>query len=263
MSRGRDAKRGLLDEPSLNRKQAGGLRVAGPRSSSADSSPGAVPTLAAEVFLAEERERRRIAAGLHDQVGQLLATARMMLSATEKGAEADLEEIRNLLDQALRATRSLTFELSSPVLDQLGLNAALESLGEDLESRSGIRCRFRSRGRDGDVPEEAARVVYQGVKELLFNIVKHAEAHAVAISTARQDGHLSVMVEDDGRGFDVSSLGEGFGPSGGFGLFSLRECLSHLGGRLEIRSGRGRGTRVTLEVPLGAPATLPGKRDGL
>ncbi len=223
--------------------------------------------LTAEVTLAEARERRRIAEGLHDQTGQALVAARMQLGALV-AAEADggkrraLDEVRQLLAQALRQTRSLTFELSCPILYRLGLAAALQDLGEGLEREHGLRFhwiehapRGTGAGDLGSAPmaEDRKILLFRCVRELLSNVVKHARASTVRVSLRRAAGRLLIAVEDDGVGFDVSKPRSGHTATVGIGLFAIRERLRHLGGRLEIRTAAGGGSRASISVPL-APA---------
>ena len=208
-------------------------------------------SLASAVVLAEERERRRIGAGLHDDVGQTLAIVKIKLgelrgSAAESGSAQKLEEIRDLLDQAIRSTRTLTFELSSPVLYELGLAAALQELGERMERRGGIRFHFRA-DRWRDPGAELAIVLYRSVRELLFNVVKHARASHVRMAIDASSDQVRIVIEDDGVG--IAAAGQDFDDSGGFGLFTVREQLSHAGGRMEIDSSPGEGTRVRLFAP--------------
>jgi len=211
--------------------------------------------LTSELALAEERERRRIADGLHDQVGQLLAMAKLRLGALDEPGDSttrsrDLEDIRGLLQQALTETRSLTFELSCPVLYRLGLEEALRDLSERLSQQTATLFRFESDSLPKPLAEDTQVTTFRVIQELLFNIVKHAQAQHARLSVSRVDETLRVDVEDDGIGFDDSKLGTGPTPTGGFGLFGSRERLEHLGGRLEITAVPGGGTRMSVTVPL-------------
>ncbi len=208
-------------------------------------------SLAAAMVLAEERERRRIGAGLHDDVGQALAIVKIKLgelcqSAAESESVKKLEEIRGLLDQAIRSTRTLSFELSSPVLYELGLAAALQELGERMERRGAIQFHFHAE-RWRNPGAELAIVLYRSVRELLFNVVKHARASHVRMAIDASGDQVRIAIEDDGVGFAAAA--QVFDASGGFGLFSVREQLIHVGGRMEIDSSPGGGTRVRLFAP--------------
>ncbi len=211
--------------------------------------------LTTELALAEERERRRIADGLHEQLGQLLATAKLRLGTLAEPGDSEarvraFEEIRELLDQALGKTRSLTFELSCPILYRLGLEPALQDLGERLGRQNGLRVDFSSDRRPKPLGEGVQVILFQVVRELLFNVVKHAQATAVRLRLSRTGGEIRIAVEDDGVGFDPAQLRRGPTAAGGIGLFSIRERLDHLGGRLEIGSAANGGTRMVVAAPL-------------
>jgi signal transduction histidine kinase len=212
--------------------------------------------LASEISLAEEQERRRIASELHDGTIQNLALAKIKLGEFEKGLEPErrgttLDEIRALLELSIHDTRSLVFELSPPVLYELGLEAALEWLGEQFQTRYGISCRVTAD--QGERPRNVNMevIVFQVVRELLVNVVKHANSTQVEISLRRMGDRLSLQVRDDGEGFDAATVVVGSG-SGGFGLFNIRERLQLLGATLEIHSGQG--TCVTVTTPLATQA---------
>ncbi len=211
--------------------------------------------LASELLLTEERERRRLATDLHDSLGQTLAISKLKLdelrSASSAWAHAkDLDDVRELMGQAIQQTRSLTFELSPPVLYDLGLEAALEYLAERTEEVHGIVTEFNDDKQVKYLNEGLRILLFRAVQELLVNVVKHARARKARISARRDDNHIRIVVEDDGVGFDTSRIDSQMDKGGKFGLFSIRERLHHLGGRFEIDSKSGHGTQVTLKAPL-------------
>ena len=211
--------------------------------------------LTARLGLAEERERRRIATGLHDEIGHTLALAKFglgQLLGSDHSSEAarTIRNVDGLLDQAIGATRSLTFELSSPVLYEIGFEAALESIGEEMERRHGIRFQFQAEQGPKPLADDVTVVLYRIVRELLNNVAKHAQARSARLWVHGNGDEIQIALEDDGVGFDATEAGQGFGPGGGFGLFNIREQLHHLGGRLEIESSPGRGTRAVVVAPL-------------
>jgi PAS domain S-box-containing protein len=209
-------------------------------------------TLASKLSLSEERERRRIATNLHDRIGQALAFAKLKLSAIAKTTSESVEpvnEVQDLIEQAIADTRSLTFELSPPVLYELGLPAALEWLARKIQQEHGITTRFHDDGQPKPVDEDIRVVLFQAVRELLVNVVKHAQATHAQVLVRRDSDALRIIIEDDGVGFDPS-LAERGSEKSGFGLFSVRERLDYLGGRVKIRSEPGMGTRVTLLAPI-------------
>lgn len=214
--------------------------------------------LTSELALAEERERRRIAEGLHDQIGQVLALAKLrhgvLRTSEDPAARAQsIEEIGPLLDQALQETRSLAFELSCPILYRLGLEAAVQDLGKRLGRQTGVRFLIESDSQPKPLTEDVKVTLFRVVQELLVNIVKHARVRNARLAISRVGDDVQIKVEDDGVGFDSSNLGES--PSGGLGLFSVRERLDHLGGGVEIDSSPGGGTRMVVVAPL-APQEL-------
>ncbi len=215
-------------------------------------------TLASQLSLAEERERRRIALHLHDQVGQPLALANIKLGELQQSLadagpsplKADLDRVSELLEEAIQDTQSLTSRISPPILYELGLEAALEWLTEQVSRQHGLYARFETDHQPLPLDEDVRVLIFQSVNELLVNAVKHARARNLWVSVRRNGPNLGVAVEDDGVGFEVAALGSLGQGRGGFGLFSIRERLRPFGGQLEVESEPGAGTRVTLTVPL-------------
>lgn len=210
------------------------------------------------ISVAEERERRRIAAGLHDELGQLLAIAKLKLGrlgATDTpGDRAQLvADLGALIDQASRAARASTFELSSPVLQQFGLDAAIESLGERMERMTGLGFRFESDGVPCTLPDDVPVVLLRVVRELLFNVQKHARAHQASVTVRRADDTCTILVEDDGVGFEAKGVST-FTRAGGYGLFSAQAQIESVGGTFAIGPRPEGGTRASLVVPLPAPS---------
>ena len=212
-------------------------------------------SLSSELSLTEERERRILAADLHDHIGQILALAQIKLGALRQEAaspesQASVTEIRDYISQAIRFTRSLTYELGLPILYDLGLEAALEWLAEQMHEQHGLTVQVH-RDQQAKPLGEAARVlVFRVVRELLTNVVKHARANKVDISIDKDGPFMRIQVVDDGVGFDTAEAAPGAGKSSGYGLFSIRERLTSLGGLVTINSLPGQGTRVFITVPL-------------
>jgi PAS domain S-box-containing protein len=212
-------------------------------------------SLASQLSLAEQRERRRISAELHDSIGQNLALAKIKLGGLRQqlaraGAVGDLDEVRQLIDESLQQTRSLVFQLSPPVLYELGLEQAIEWLAEQMQQRHGLHTEFHRDRDPKPLDEEVSIVLFQAVRELLLNVAKHAQATCAAVTIARENGSVRVTVDDDGIGFrpdDALSLAGG---PRGFGLFNIRERLELLGGRLQIASSPERGTSAVVTAPL-------------
>lgn len=224
-------------------------------------------SLASELSLAEDRERRRLAMELHDGLGQALSMAHVKLEllgevqmATES-AEM-LEEARQLIDQAIGDTRSLTFELSSPILHQVGFVPALQQLCEDMATQYGGRFFVEEDEYPKPLSSERRMVLFRCVRELLINVAKHADADEAKVSVTTHGNRLRIAVEDDGVGFATSQIGRGLTPSGGFGLFNINEYLSHLGGSMQIHSAPAHGTRVLVEAPLQTDQSVTARTNG-
>lgn len=212
-------------------------------------------SLASQLSLAEERERRRIATELHDRVGQALAISKIRLGLIKEALHSTefgpaLEEVRKFIESAIQDTRTLIFKISSPILYELGLESALEWLVEQVQKQHGITCSFDDDGQLKPLDDDIRVLLFQAVNELLINVVKHANAtHARVLS--RKTGHcIQISVVDDGAGFNPSDIDFRSGQKGGFGLFSIRERLNYVEGRIEINSSPGKGTEVTLIAPL-------------
>ncbi len=225
-------------------------------------------SLASELSLAEERERRRIAAELHDHIGQTLALARIRLGALRAlplppGMAEPLNEVSALVEQTIAETRSLTFQLSPPVLYELGFEAAAEWLADQVRRDYGIAVEVEAARRPQPMDDDVRIVLFAGLREVLLNAARHSHARLVKVRIRRRADKLHVLVSDDGVGFEPKSP-PGEGPAqgsqtngrGGFGLFSLHERLGHLGGTLHVRSAPGQGTEAVLVVPL-RPSRTP------
>lgn len=211
-------------------------------------------SMTAELTMAEERERRSLAINLHDRIGQGLAVAKLKLESLKHTLPPqhypELDDLTSLIKQIVNDTRSLTFDISPPILYELGLEPAVAWLGEHVTRQFGLPVDVR-RG-DGPVElSEGIRVVlFRSIQELLVNIVKHAHASRATVTLSRHGGHeVCAIVEDDGVGFDVRSKTRHPSAASGFGLFSIRERIGHVGGTVAFESSPGHGTRIRLSVP--------------
>ncbi|MCY2928002.1 MAG: response regulator [Planctomycetota bacterium] len=213
--------------------------------------------LASELTLAEQRERRRLARILHDHLQQLLAGASFLLSPLDRAEDAAVRqtaaEVREMIEQSMECSRSLTGELSPPVLEEGDLAAAMEWLGRWMQEKHGLRVDLLA---DEPLPPQTQDVkvlLFQGVRELLFNVVKHAGAKSARVALQAVGDRIRVVVSDEGEGFDPGQTHPGVSLAGGFGLFSLRERLSLMGGAMEIDSAPRQGSRLTLWTPPAPP----------
>jgi PAS domain S-box-containing protein len=212
-------------------------------------------SMTSKLSLAEERLRRRMAIDIHDNVGQDLAIAKMKteaLAAAEETVEfkKELTEISGLLAQTIKNTRSLTFELSPPVLYELGFEAAVNWLVRQTMNQYGFSAKFSDDKKSKPLENDVRVILFQAVKEVLFNIAKHAKAQNVAVTIKRAGDEIKVEIVDDGKGFDVAEVLQKEREASGFGLFSIRERLDYVGGRININSKPNRGTYVTLFAPV-------------
>jgi PAS domain S-box-containing protein len=210
-------------------------------------------SLASELTLLEERERRRIASDLHDHIGQTLALSKIKLGELRESVSPSLVkplgEIHGLIEQTIQYTRSLTFELSPPILYELGFEAAVEWLAEQIQEKHGISVDFEDDLQPKPLGKEMRILLFKTVGELLMNVIKHAQAHKAKVAIQREGSNIRITVEDDGIGFYIPEANQLAGVKG-FGLFSIRERLKHFGGSLQIQSGPRRGTLITLLAPI-------------
>ncbi|MBM4136517.1 MAG: PAS domain S-box protein, partial [Nitrospira sp.] len=212
-------------------------------------------SLASQMSLIEEKERRYIATELHDSIGQKLALSKMKLEelqslATSTNLLDPIKELNELIKKVISQTRSLTFEISPPILYELGFEAAVRWLGENYLKQYGIRFEFMSDGQPKPLSDDTRVLLFQSVRELMVNIVKHANAHEVTASIQRERDNMHLTIEDDGAGFDISSLSYKTTETAAFGLFSIRERMRLIGGNFEIASKPGKGTKATIWAPL-------------
>jgi PAS domain S-box-containing protein len=212
--------------------------------------------LTAELVLAEERERHAIATAMHDSIGPILAFTKRELSALRKTAPSKIAEaLENIglnISEVVTQTRTLTFDLSPPTLYTLGFEMAVGELTERFCEEHKLEHSFSKTDESKPLTDHIKVLLYRSIRELLVNIAKHAKAEFVKVDISRIDDDIRVTIEDDGKGFDVSAMSTGATRPTGLGLFSIRERLTHIGGKLEIESGHKhkKGTRITLTAPL-------------
>lgn len=210
-------------------------------------------SLSKELFLTEERERHLIATDLHDSIGQSQALIKIKLAALRNSKDEKnglLDEISDLLEKTIHQTRSLTFEISPPVLYKFGLSAAIEWLVEKIDNDSEITVEFINEA-NPRLDDNSAVLLYRAVRELMMNSVKHAHARNMCATIRNNERNVVITIQDDGVGFDACEIGSKMRTNCcGFGLFSVGERLSHLGGNFRIESKPGMGTLVTLTAPL-------------
>ncbi len=216
--------------------------------------------LASDLTLAEQHAREQLAKTLHDGLQQLLVSAMLNLDrhvareAQRAGSSGELlVRAKNHLDEAITAARSLSLELFPPALHGSGLPAALTWLAERTRNQYGLAVQVSADPLANSDRKDVRTLLFESVRELLFNAVKHAQVDRVTIDLSLdQDDALSITVADRGIGFDPAGLVDrGKTGQAGWGLFSIRERLTLLGGRFDIESAPGQGTRFRLVAPRG------------
>jgi len=209
--------------------------------------------LAMEATMAEEKERQAIAQDLHDDLGQYLHILRLKIDAlaTKNPSieKTTVDELIALVANSSGLVRSLTSQLSPPVLKTLGLQAALEWLAEEMERQYGLAVQVQANPIKIPLTAVQSSILFRSARELLFNVVKHAQARTAFVRLEMTDGN-SLMLEVEDNGIGSSCLSAEDGNPNGFGLASLRERLSFLGGSISLCTSRHGGLRVTLTLPL-------------
>ena len=211
--------------------------------------------MASQLSLTEENARRKFASYLHDQIGQTLFAAKIKLGSLSKkmplsDEKKSFDETIAILEQVIQDTRTLTFEMSMPILYELGIEAALEWLVEKTNADGDIAITFKDDKTKKLLAEEVSIVLFRAVQELLTNVRKHAHAQNVEVAIQGDGKEVLISVKDDGVGFnpgEINSLGQ---EKYGFGLLSLRERLTLLGGSITINSTPHQGTAIILRVPV-------------
>ena len=224
------------------------------RTAMAEDRAAQLRALASELTQSEQRQRRRLAQMLHDQLQQLLVSAKFRVGALRTRISDDdqldaIDKVDELLDESIKASRVLTIELSPPILYDAGLVPALEWLARWMREKHGLTTAVDADEQAEPQSEDVRAILFEAVRELLFNIVKHANIdEATVLVQKTPDDEITVTVEDTGRGFDPEAAKDRR-TGAGFGLFSIRERFGLIGGRMEIESSPGRGTRIVLRVP--------------
>lgn len=215
---------------------------------------GKLQAMSFELAMAEERERRKLAQDLHDDLGQLVAVVGIKLSTLIRdagdGARAQaLREIAELLVRANKLIHSLAFQLSPPVLDDLGLVPAMHWLAGEMQALYGLEVRIHDDGLPKSLDRRGNAILFRAVRELLINVARHANVARAELGMRHASNDLLVEVSDAGRGFDPEAMAKAL-YSSGFGLLSIQERMDQLGGTMMVAAKPGHGTSVTLTLPL-------------
>ncbi len=212
--------------------------------------------LAVDLSQAELKERKRLSRILHDHIQQLLVAARMQVGWLKSAGSLDnvyaaVQEVDSILREALESSRSLTIELSPPILHETGLIGGLNWLASQMFEKNHFRVNLRSDNHAEPVTEEMRFLLFECARELLFNAMKHAnvsEAHVTLLRT--KDDHIRLIVRDEGKGFDPDLLKKRRAGEVSFGLFSIQQRLAHLCGDMKIATAPGKGTSIILTLPV-------------
>jgi len=206
-----------------------------------------------EITLVEEKERRRIAENLHDSLGQTLSLAFMKLSSViheefPPRVSKVINETSDLLNNAISESRTLTYDLSPPILYELGLIPAFKWKLEQIQNKYGIETSIKGEEQKIDIKNEFNIFLYRVVVELLNNVIKHAQAKLIELEVRKEKKFYYITVQDDGVGFKERPKAKAT-MKGGFGLMSITERLDNIKGRLEFESELGQGTKATVIIP--------------
>jgi signal transduction histidine kinase len=215
-----------------------------------DASRHELRSLAAELLRVQEDERRRISRDLHDDINQRLALLAVELEAIERPLPMASQQlgqaIRSVQDRVVELSedvRHLAYQLHPSILDDLGLPIALQRLVDDFTARTGIIGRFVNRGVSKSLPQDIATCLYRVAQESLGNIARHAQASTMSVELTGTKDTLTIVVGDDGVGFDPHHV------RSGLGLLSMKERIALVNGSLDITSTVGKGTLVCVRVP--------------
>jgi signal transduction histidine kinase len=222
-----------------------------------ERAKGEMQQLSGRLLTIQEEERRRLSRELHDGIGQLLTALRIEIShlghegATLGSADKErLQRARSLAEEAVRNTRDIALLLRPSLLDDLGLEPALQFQAEDFSRRTGITCHFSANGLDEHrLPDAWKTCVYRIVQESLHNCEKHAAPTQVTVRVSQETDRLTLEVQDDGVGFEMNAQGAPL-RAAGLGLLGMRERAGMLGGALQIVSAPGHGATVRVELPV-------------
>jgi PAS domain S-box-containing protein len=212
--------------------------------------------LTTDISLIEEKQKKEIASNIHDHLSQFLVISKMRINKLKKnpelkGIHEDLKFIETHISEALENSRKITYELSPPVLYQLGIIEALNWLLEEVETTHKIKCKFNSNLTSIKLSDAASILLYRSIQEILNNTIKYANASLITVDFDKNKFGVDILIRDNGVGFNTSLLNNHNSHSGsGFGLFTVKERLRNIKGKFTITSKLGEGTNVAFFIPL-------------
>lgn len=215
--------------------------------------------LGLKIILAQEDERKRIAREIHDGLAQTMAnvvlrteiTERMLAKQEMESVKEELKELKGQVRGGLEEVRKIIFNLRPMALDDLGLIPTLRKFVQDFEEKTKIRTKFEQIGRETRLPSGMEVAVYRLVQEAFSNVYKHANASFVALEITYQTKMVKISITDNGSGFDVGLMESKINKGVHFGIMGMRERVELLEGRLDIESGKGQGTKISILIPIG------------
>jgi len=211
--------------------------------------------LTTELSIVEEKQRKEFAANIHDHLSQLLVISQMKINDLKRqiqkeGQEKELEAISKHIAEALENSRKITYDLSPPVLYELGLVETMYWFTDKLNEEQNIRAKFTTNVKTLELPESKLIIVFRVIQELVNNVLKHAQANNLEIGFKAKKNSFEIKVADNGKGFRINgSLDTKFKKSG-FGLFAVKERVNNLGGWFSVQSEPGIGTFIKITLPL-------------
>lgn len=211
--------------------------------------------LASELLLSEEQERRKISIDVHDRISQSLVMTKMKIEKlheqlVQPERKELSQEILEEINKTIQDTRDLTFDLNSPVLEEFGFEAAISDwMIENVQRKNGIKCILESDNSITRFDKDIEIMLFRSVRELFLNVIKHAQAKMVKFSVRNIGESIEIIVQDDGKGFNYNAV-HNRGNSRALGLFSIKERLEYLQGRLEIGSENNVGSKIKIVLPV-------------
>lgn len=211
--------------------------------------------LTTEITVIEEKQKKKIASNIHDHLSQSLVISKMRINELKKKPQLkiiddDLKFIELHISEALENSRKITYELSPPVLYQLGIIDALNWLFEDVEDTHKIKCRLNSNVTNIKLSDVKSILLYRSIQEVITNAIKYANASLITLDLTRNTLGVDIIVTDNGIGFDTSVLNSHHHSGSGFGLFTVRERIRNIRGTYTIVSEINTGTTVKFFIPL-------------
>lgn len=211
--------------------------------------------LTTELSLAEEKQRKEIAANIHDHLSQLLVISKMKITDLKndeksKERQSKLSTIINHISEALENSRRITYDLSPPILYEMGLVETMYWLAEKIEAENNINLHFKTNTDNLKLPEAKLIFLFRSIQELLYNAIKHAQAKNIISEFKLENNLLKIIVKDDGKGFAPSEIEKSKSVTKSFGLFAVKERIQNLGGKFSIQSDLGKGSEAKIEVPI-------------